>query len=168
MPEMDGLTAVTEIRKTHPNLPIIMFSTLSQRAAKETLEALARGANDYVTKPANVGSAALAMQRVREELIPKIKTLARPESASLKATTSPLPQATKSTGSTPKARRKSPFQVDIVAIGDFDRWSECVSRSDAAYSQRLSCADSDCAAYASCVYQMFGGTIVRQVTDSYS
>ncbi|MDH5564273.1 MAG: response regulator, partial [Nitrospirota bacterium] len=79
MPEMDGLTAVTEIRKTHPKLPIIMFSTLSQHAAKETLEALSRGANDYVTKPGNLGSVALAMQRVREELIPKIKRLARPQ-----------------------------------------------------------------------------------------
>ncbi len=116
MPEMDGLTAVTEIRKTHPKLPIIMFSTLSQRAAKETLEALARGANDYVTKPANVGSAALAMQRVREELIPKIKTLARPQPASQKATTSPLPQSTASTGLSP-GRSKKLFQVDMVAIG---------------------------------------------------
>ena len=71
MPEMDGLTAVTEIRKTHPRLPIIMFSTVSRRAAIETLEALARGANDYVTKPSNVGSASLAMQRVREELLPQ-------------------------------------------------------------------------------------------------
>ena len=116
MPEMDGLTAVTEIRKTHPNLPIIMFSTLSQRAAKETLEALSRGANDYVTKPANVGSAALAMQRVREELIPKIKTLARPKAAILQKTTSPLPQSTASAGSR-FGRPKNPFQVEIVAIG---------------------------------------------------
>ena len=75
MPEMNGLDAVSEIRKIYDKLPIIMFSTLSQRAARETLEALSRGANDYVTKPANVGSAHLAMQRVREELIPKIKGL---------------------------------------------------------------------------------------------
>ena len=116
MPEMDGLTAVTELRKTHPKLPIIMFSTLSQRAAKETLEALARGANDYVTKPANVGSAALAMQRVREDLIPKIKTLARPEAVTHKTTTTAIPQSTASTGSK-SSISKSPFQVDIVAIG---------------------------------------------------
>ena len=116
MPEMDGLTAVTEIRKTHPKLPIIMFSTLSQRAAKETLEALARGANDYVTKPANVGSAALAMQRVREDLIPKIKTLARPEVANQQAKASSLPQPTGSTGLS-STDSKRPFQVDIVAIG---------------------------------------------------
>ena len=116
MPEMDGLTAVSEIRKTHPKLPIIMFSTLSQRAAKETLEALARGANDYVTKPANVGSAALAMQRVRDELIPKIKLLARPQSF----IPTPRPSLS-SAASVPPAPRslsaKKPVAVDVVAIG---------------------------------------------------
>ncbi len=117
MPEMDGLEAVTEVRKIYATLPIIMFSTLSQRAAKETLEALSRGANDYVTKPANVGSATLAMQQVREELIPKIKALcpglgtpvvpSRPASSLV----SPLPQ-------TITAKGPSPDQVvDIVAIG---------------------------------------------------
>ncbi|MDH5426917.1 MAG: chemotaxis response regulator protein-glutamate methylesterase [Nitrospirota bacterium] len=116
MPEMDGITAVTEIRKTHPKLPIIMFSTLSQRAAKETLEALARGANDYVTKPENVGSGALTMQRVREELIPKIKSLARPQTV---ASRSPLSASfgSASTSGTRSLSSRKPFQVNIVAIG---------------------------------------------------
>jgi len=116
MPEMDGLRAVTEIRKTHPKLPIIMFSTLSQRAAKETLEALSRGANDYVTKPANVGSAALAMQRIREELIPKIKRLAGPSFVLSQATASL--ESRPSSGPEPRpVRSKKSFKVDIVAIG---------------------------------------------------
>ena len=53
IPEMDGHTAVTEIRELHAQLPIIMFSTLSQRGARETLDALYRGANDYVSKPSS-------------------------------------------------------------------------------------------------------------------
>jgi two-component system chemotaxis response regulator CheB len=40
-----------------------------------TLEALSLGASDYVTKPANVGSASAGMARVRDDLIPKIKSL---------------------------------------------------------------------------------------------
>ena len=116
MPEMDGLTAVSEIRKTHTTLPIIMFSTLSQRAAKETLEALSRGANDYVTKPANVGSMAEAMKRVREELIPKIKTLARPQRASSCAAVPTSPKSPSSPTTISGAPKKS-FQVDILAIG---------------------------------------------------
>ncbi len=114
MPEMDGLTAVSEIRKTHPKLPIIMFSTLSQRAAKETLEALSRGANDYVTKPANVGSATLAMQRVREELLPKIKTLANHPSVSQSKPAHPKP-AVSSAPVVPLMKKD--HRVDIVAIG---------------------------------------------------
>jgi two-component system, chemotaxis family, protein-glutamate methylesterase/glutaminase len=73
MPEMDGLETVTEIRKSWKHLPIIMFSTLSESGATATLEALSRGATDYVTKPSNVGSLALAQQRIRDELIPRIK-----------------------------------------------------------------------------------------------
>ncbi len=116
MPEMDGLTAVSEIRKTHPKLPIIMFSTLSQRAAKETLEALSRGANDYVTKPANVGSAALAMQRVRDELLPKIKALAGQSATELHKPVGPVSKPAVSQKSTSSAGKKDQ-PVDVVAIG---------------------------------------------------
>ena len=116
MPEMDGLTAVSEIRKTHPKLPIIMFSTLSQRAAKETLEALSRGANDYVTKPANVGSASVAMQRVRDELLPKIKTLAKHPSVSQQKPASPASIPSTSSISVSSSVKKDQ-RIDVVAIG---------------------------------------------------
>lgn len=116
MPEMDGLTAVSEIRKKNTRLPIIMFSTLSQRAARETLEALARGANDYVTKPSNVGSAALAIQRVREELLPKIKHLAQTHSGL--SHSPPAPRISSPNSLTVPAKGKSKSdRVDIVAIG---------------------------------------------------
>jgi two-component system chemotaxis response regulator CheB len=75
MPLMDGVATLKEIRKTHRKLPVIMFSTLTERGAAATLDALAAGANDYVTKPANVGSVSVAMERIREQLIPKIKGL---------------------------------------------------------------------------------------------
>ena len=76
MPEMNGLETIREIRKLYKKLPVIMFSTLTERGAAATLEALAGGASDYVTKPANVGSVAAGIARVRDQLIPKIKTLA--------------------------------------------------------------------------------------------
>jgi len=75
MPEMDGIQTLVELRKEYPRLPVIMFSTLTERGAASTLDALTHGASDYVTKPANVGSVATALQRVREQLIPKIKAL---------------------------------------------------------------------------------------------
>ncbi len=75
MPEMDGIAALREIRKLDRSLPVIMFSTLTERGASATMEALALGASDYVTKPANVGSVTAAMDAVRQDLIPKIKAI---------------------------------------------------------------------------------------------
>ena len=75
MPVMDGLQTLVEVRKTYKKLPIIMFSTLTERGAGATLDALERGASDYVTKPANVGSLSESMEAVRSQLIPKIKSL---------------------------------------------------------------------------------------------
>ncbi|HAM73452.1 MAG TPA: chemotaxis response regulator protein-glutamate methylesterase [Verrucomicrobiales bacterium] len=77
MPEMDGIQTLTEIRKSYPTLPVIMFSTLTAKGGVTTLEALSRGATDYVTKPANVGSVGEGIQRLETELIPKIKAHCR-------------------------------------------------------------------------------------------
>lgn len=76
MPEMDGLETVRELRKIDSRVPIIMFSTLTERGAATTLEALALGATDYVTKPSNVNGAA-TMETITSELIPKIRALCR-------------------------------------------------------------------------------------------
>lgn len=75
MPELDGLNTLPELRKAYPKLPVIMFSTLTERGALATLEALSRGASDYVAKPANVGSVAAGMESVRSQLLPRIKSL---------------------------------------------------------------------------------------------
>ena len=77
MPEMDGLATLVHLRERYPKLPVIMFSTLSERGAAATLDALARGANDYVTKPVAVADAQQAIHSIREQLIPKIKALCR-------------------------------------------------------------------------------------------
>lgn len=74
MPVLDGLGTLKEIRKTHPKLPVIMFSALTERGAEATLDALALGATDYFTKPAGSGLEA-SVQIIRDELIPRIKAL---------------------------------------------------------------------------------------------
>ncbi len=73
MPEMDGLETLRHIRRDYPQLRVIMFSTLTERGAAVTLEALTLGADDYVTKASNEGSLDRSMTRLREELTPKIK-----------------------------------------------------------------------------------------------
>jgi two-component system chemotaxis response regulator CheB len=73
MPEMDGLQMLRHVRRDYPQLRVIMFSTLTERGAAVTLEALSLGAHDYVAKVSNEGSLDRSMARLREELIPKIK-----------------------------------------------------------------------------------------------
>jgi two-component system chemotaxis response regulator CheB len=50
MPQMDGLTCLRRIMRENP-LPVIMFSTLTALGTRATIEALAAGAVDFVTKP---------------------------------------------------------------------------------------------------------------------
>jgi two-component system chemotaxis response regulator CheB len=75
MPEMNGLEALAEIRKTYPSLPVIMFSNQTARGAEVTIKALGMGATDYVTKPAKVNSLDEGIERIKTELIPKIKAI---------------------------------------------------------------------------------------------
>lgn len=75
MPEVDGIEGVRRIRAAGHKVPIIMFSTLTERGAAATLDALSAGASDYVAKPANVGSVGRSMEQVRDALIPRIKAL---------------------------------------------------------------------------------------------
>ncbi|HEX2892593.1 MAG TPA: chemotaxis response regulator protein-glutamate methylesterase [Marmoricola sp.] len=75
MPEMDGLETLRRLRAAYPRLPVIMFSTLTERGATASLDALELGAQDYVTKPANLGSVQASMQAVRDQLAPKIRSL---------------------------------------------------------------------------------------------
>ena len=75
MPEMDGIETLKRIRKDSPRLPVIMFSTKTDRGAAATIEALTCGASDYVAKPSNIGNVLVAMARVRDEMVPKIQAL---------------------------------------------------------------------------------------------
>ena len=78
MPEMDGLTALREIRKVNKYLPIIMFSSLTHKGAQAAVMALTAGASDYVGKPANTtGGIDNAFKVLETELIPKIIGLAK-------------------------------------------------------------------------------------------
>ncbi|WP_338452058.1 response regulator [Niallia oryzisoli] len=49
MPEMDGITALKEIRKINPNSKVIMCSAMGQQAM--VIDAIQAGAKDFVVKP---------------------------------------------------------------------------------------------------------------------
>jgi two-component system chemotaxis response regulator CheB len=117
MPEMDGIQTLKEIRKTYPRLSVIMFSALTERGAADTLEALHHGASDYVTKPASAAGRATAQQRIREDLVPKIKSLCRLGSPAHATTAKRDPVA--APAARPFALRAvgPAITADIVAIG---------------------------------------------------
>jgi two-component system chemotaxis response regulator CheB len=131
MPEMDGITCVREVRKTNTRLPIVMFSTLTERGASSTLDALAAGASDYVTKPSNVGSVGESKQSIRDELIPKLVALTQAHRPQLRApgvpsrVTPPPPRAGGPTRTAPVSAgpqrprdpglRETPYEV--LAVG---------------------------------------------------
>lgn len=75
MPVMDGLATLRELRGRGHKMPVIMCSSLTQRGAKVTIEALAGGASDYVAKPAGQSSREEAMASLSQELLPKIHAL---------------------------------------------------------------------------------------------
>ena len=49
MPEMDGISAVKEIKKIDPNAKVIMCSAMGQQAM--VIEAIQAGARDFIVKP---------------------------------------------------------------------------------------------------------------------
>ncbi len=119
MPEMDGVRAVRELRRAGHTMPIIMFSTLTDAGASATLDALAAGASDYVSKPANVGSVVRSMQQVRDELIPKVKALAprRRERSAHPVPTSSTSGGTHSRPSQGSGATRPPAGVPVRAAG---------------------------------------------------
>ena len=78
MPVMDGLVTLRELRRRGNRMPVIMCSSLTQRGARVTIEALACGASDYVTKPTGQSGREAALNALAGELIPKIHALSRP------------------------------------------------------------------------------------------
>ena len=58
MPEMDGLTALPKLLKAVPGLNVVIVSTLTKKNAQTSLQAIALGAADYITKPSNEPGAA--------------------------------------------------------------------------------------------------------------
>jgi len=97
MPVMDGLATLRELRRRGHRMPVIMCSSVTQRGAKVTLEALSSGASDYVAKPAGQTDRESAIKALAQELGPKIDALTNQEHG--QALNPRLPQLVSSPGS---------------------------------------------------------------------
>lgn len=118
MPVMDGLQTLAEMRRAHIRLPVIIFSSLSARGARSTLDALALGANDYVMK-SGASSPQSALRHAREQLIPRIHALCARVAAGGEGPgargrrgTPPAPS-----GAAPRRRQGAPARIEAIAIG---------------------------------------------------
>jgi two-component system chemotaxis response regulator CheB len=74
MPEMDGITALSLIMAERP-VPVVMVSSLTEKGALATFEALNLGAVDYITKPG--GTISLSIGEIKQELLGKVRAAAR-------------------------------------------------------------------------------------------
>jgi len=73
MPKMDGLTFLGNLMRLHP-LPVVMVSSLTEKGADITLEALELGAIDFVSKPKT--DVAHTLSDYSDELVAKVKSAA--------------------------------------------------------------------------------------------
>lgn len=74
MPKMDGITFLRNLMRLNP-LPVVMVSTLTEKGAEVTLDALDAGAIDFVSKPKIDVSNTL--EGYGDEIIAKVKAAAK-------------------------------------------------------------------------------------------
>lgn len=116
MPVLDGLGTLRALRERCCATPVIVFSALSETGARVSIEALAQGARDCVTKPSSLNSPSEAIEHVQRELVPRARALCRrpdPQGAPPTLTPTPSPQRARSARSRPGAGAPP----EVVAIG---------------------------------------------------
>jgi two-component system chemotaxis response regulator CheB len=118
MPRMDGLTFLSNLMRLRP-MPVVMVSSLTERGADITFDALSMGAVDYLPKP-RIDIAA-TLQDYGDELIAKIKTAARANVRALDSrrmtTLRTRSDATTTLAPSPAEPRRMRTTDRIVAIG---------------------------------------------------
>jgi len=72
MPRMDGLTFLANLMRLRP-MPVVMVSSLTQKGADVTLDALELGAVDFVSKPSALGR---DLEKYADEIVEKVRMAA--------------------------------------------------------------------------------------------
>ncbi len=118
MPELDGLQTLAQIRRFNKTLPVIMFSTVTARGAAATLDAIALGASDYVTKPSTRSGTVGQLGLVYQDLLDKIKAHCHFEANSAGSYASGIIAAPPLAFRGPQASITNPVgPIEAIAIG---------------------------------------------------
>ncbi|HEC18646.1 MAG TPA: chemotaxis response regulator protein-glutamate methylesterase [Gammaproteobacteria bacterium] len=118
MPRMDGLTFLSNLMRLRP-MPVVMVSSLTEKGADITLEAMELGAVDFVSKPKT--DLAHTLDDYAEEIIEKVRIAATARVRALERTPSSL-KATERHSADAVLKQKTPLRHfkttdKIVAIG---------------------------------------------------
>ncbi len=112
MPKMDGFEALSKIRESHPDLPVVVFSAHTSEGAEESLEALARGATACLSKPTQTEAGATPLDQLKENLLPQVRALAGRKMPIAKART-----RTPATFSNARTAPATQGSAGVIAIG---------------------------------------------------
>ena len=114
MPRLNGLDVLDRLRVENPQLPVITCSAYTEHGARSTLEALGRGAVDYVTKPSGQRDFAGALESLAQQLLPRIGALAREVRDVEEKTSSKELQGIRQNEAAPKT--SSPIEVVVIGL----------------------------------------------------
>jgi len=117
MPRMDGLAFLENLMRLRP-LPVVMISSLTERGADATLQALALGAVDFVSKPRL--DVTRGLQEYASEITAKVKAAAQAHVRPLvraAASPAPAPAPTVSRSSVPAAATRFRTTDRLIALG---------------------------------------------------
>ena len=96
MPEMDGLEATERIMERRPT-PILMVSAHTEAGADDTLDALEKGAVDFMTKPG--GEVSIETEEIEAYLVERVEAVVGADLGALDPIESPSPAAAEAAGS---------------------------------------------------------------------
>ncbi len=119
MPRMDGVTFLRNLMRLHP-LPVVMISSLTEKGADITFDALEAGAIDFVAKPKiDVKD---GLQEYTEEIVEKVKAASKVKVGIVSgssATTKPVEKKLSADSVIQKQTGKKRFKTtdQIIALG---------------------------------------------------
>jgi len=116
MPDMGGVETLVTMRKVSPDIPVIMLSVPTEQGAAATIEALALGAKDYVTKPEVATVLEGGMQALSSELAEKIDQLGFGVRNGQLASV-PIEDAPASPKSVGTSVARVAARIDVLAVG---------------------------------------------------